>query len=125
MQIDIYESISAGFGAPAEEAARQRLSLESYIIEKPNTSVFVSVKGDSMQDAGIYSGDVVVVEKGGPVREDDIIVAEIDGSYTLKYYKKDSSGKIFLRPANSDLSDMYPREYLEIFGVVKTVIRKY
>jgi len=49
------------------------------------------------------------------VREDNIIVAEIDGSYTLKYYKKDAAGKIFLRPANVELQDLYPREYLEIF----------
>lgn len=125
MEMYIHESITAWFWAPAEEAARERMNLESYIVEKPNSSVFVSVKGDSMQEAGIYPGDVVLVEKGAVVREGDIVIAEIDESYTLKYYKKDSTGNIFLRPGNSKMQDMYPQEQLEIFWVVKTLIRKY
>ncbi len=77
-----------------------------------------------MIDAGIHEGDMVVVEKGKPARNGDIVIAEIDGSWTMKYYEKQGS-TVILHPANKNYPDLHPSEELSIGGVVVGVVRKY
>lgn len=84
----------------------------------------IKVSGDSMIEAGINTGDIVIVDKGIHPKVDDIVVAELDREFTLKYLKKDSKGH-YLHAGNSKYPDFHPREELKIFGVVIGVVRKY
>lgn len=83
----------------------------------------IRVSGDSMIDAGIHAGDIVVVDKGKHPKVDDIVVAEMDREFTLKYLKKNKRGH-YLHSGNPKYPDFYPREELKIFGVVIGVVRK-
>ena len=77
-----------------------------------------------MKDAGIQEGDLVIVERKNNAREGDIVVAELDGEWTLKYLRKGSQG-FYLEAANDEYPDLYPSEDLKIGGIVRGVLRKY
>ena len=77
-----------------------------------------------MIEAGIHEGDLVLVDRLQKVKIDDIVVANVDGEWTLKYYQK-HAGQIVLVPANKNYKPIYPKQSLEIAGVVISVIRKY
>jgi repressor LexA len=77
-----------------------------------------------MMDAGICPGDMVLVEKGNKPRNNDIVIAQVDGEWTMKYFLNDKNG-MRLEAANSKYKTIYPENSLEIAGVVKSVIRKY
>jgi SOS-response transcriptional repressor LexA len=85
----------------------------------------LKVKGESMIDAGILPGDMVIVERGKEPKIGEIVIAEVDGDYTMKYYRKDKSGRVFLEPANERFQNIYPENNLEITAVVRSVIRKF
>ncbi len=121
--IPYYQSIQAGFPSPATDNLKQDMRLEEYLIEKPDSTIFVKVAGDSMIDAGIHPWDGVIVQKWSKVDEWDIVVAVVDTEYTLKYYHTEA-GKPYLAPANTKYDNIYPTESLEIFGVVVWVFRK-
>lgn len=116
-------SVAAGFAAPAEEAGMDVLSLDEFMIHHPDRTFMLTVKGDSMKDAGIMIGDHVLVERGHEAKVGQIVVACLDGGFTLKYFMKEG-GKVFLRSANSSYPDFYPEEELHIMGVVIGVLRK-
>jgi hypothetical protein len=77
-----------------------------------------------MREAGIHPGDMVLVEKGGRPKPNDIVIAQVDDDWTLKYYGKDSEG-VYLDPANSKFKRIRPRQSLTIGGIVRAVIRQY
>lgn len=116
--------IRAGFSAPADEAGMDVLSLDEFMIHHPEKTFLLMVRGDSMQDAAIVEGDYVLVERGTTPHHGQIVVAAIDGAFTLKYFMKEQ-GKVFLRAANVKYPDFYPSEELQIVGVVVGVMRKY
>ena len=116
--------IEAGFASPAEEDKGERLSLDEFLIPDRDASYMLRVKGDSMKDAGIVDGDMVIVERGAPVKVGAIVIAEIDGGWTMKYYRT-KGGKPYLEAANSAYKPIYPTEDLKIAAVVRAVVRKY
>ncbi len=116
--------VQAGFPSPAEEELLDTLSLDEFLVERPEATFMLTVTGDSMIDAGIHPGDIVLVEKGMAPRRNDIVVAQVDGEWTLKYFGRDRGG-VYLDPANRKYSRIRPRESLVIGGVVRAVIRKY
>lgn len=122
---DIYESVSAGFASPGEEQTRYSVDLERYIIEHPTSSLLVSVKGDSMIEAGIFPWDIAVVDKARTPKQGDVIIANIDYQYTIKYLQKDAAWRDYLEAANDNYMNIYPKQELQIFGVVVSIIRKY
>ncbi len=77
-----------------------------------------------MIDAGIIEGDMVVVDRKRTPKLRDIVVAEVDGEWTMKYYLKKGS-TVFLRAANKKYPDIHPKDELKIAGTVSSVIRKY
>ena len=99
-------------------------SLDAYLIRRPSRTVLVPVTGDSMLDAGIRPGDRVVVERDVPARPGDVVVAVIDGEFTLKTLAVED-GEAVLRPANPAYPVLRPGERLDIFGVVVGLIRNY
>lgn len=117
-------TIKAGVPTPAEEHLWQTMSFTDYLVAHPEKSYLLRVSGDSMIEAGINPDDIVVIEKEKEFKEGDVVVAQIDGEFTLKYFKK-LNGKPCLVPANKKYSVLYPESELSIFGTVVSVIRKY
>ncbi|HIE11745.1 MAG TPA: DNA polymerase V [Kiritimatiellae bacterium] len=122
--IKLLGAVQAGFPSPAEEELVDTLSLEQFLVGKPEATFLLEVTGDSMVEAGILPGDLVLVEKGAQPRGNDIVVAQVDGEWTLKYFGRDRQG-VYLEPANRRYRRIRPRESLVIGGVVRAVIRKY
>ena len=117
-------AVQAGFPSPAEEELVDQINLDEYLIRKPEATFMLTVNGDSMIDAGIQPGDLVLVEKGAHPRSGQIVVAQVDGEWTLKYYVKDRVG-IRLDPANRKYTFIRPQHSLTIGGIVRGVVRKY
>ena len=117
-------SIAAGFPTQEEEQESEAVTLDEYLVKDPDHSYMLTVRGDSMIDAGILPGDVVLVEKGPRPKQNDVVVACVDGEWTLKYFVRDAAG-VRLEPANRKYKFIRPQRSLEIGGVVRAVIRKY
>jgi SOS regulatory protein LexA len=116
--------VCAGFPSPAQEELRDIISFDEYLIRNPETSFLLSVTGDSMIEAGIREKDLVIVEKNKEPQNGDIILAEVDGNWTMKYFRR--RGKmVTLEAANSKYSPIIPRTDLRIAGVITAVVRKY
>ncbi len=116
--------VCAGFPSPAEEELREVISFDEYLVAHPETSFLLSVTGDSMAGAGIMEKDLVIVERGRQPKNGDIILAEIDGNWTMKYFRK--KGKmITLEAANPKYPPIVPQTELRIAGVVTALVRKY
>ena len=117
-------TIAAGFPTQEEEQKSEAISLDEYLVRDPDHTYMLTVRGDSMIDAGIQPGDLVLVEKGPSPQQHDIVVACVDEEWTLKYYMKDQAG-VRLEPANRKYHFIRPQRSLEIGGIVRAVIRKY
>ena len=122
--VRILGSIAAGFPVQEEEQEAEAITLDEYLVKNPDRTFMLTVRGDSMIDAGILPGDVVLVEKGHRPGQNDIVVACVDDEWTLKYYVRDAAG-VRLEPANRKYKFIRPQRSLEIGGVVRAVIRKY
>lgn len=125
-EIPLLGSVKAGFPS-ATELVEETVNLNDLLIHKREKTYLVTVDGDSMIDAHIADGDMVIAERTNTARDGDIVIALIDGESTMKYFRKDSKNptKIWLEPANERFGPMYPEHSLEIVAVVKGVIRKY
>ena len=116
--------IRAGQPEPAEEQLATEHTIDEALVQQPGRTVLLRVKGDSMRDVGILDGDTVVVERGSPASVGDIVVAIVDGDYTVKHLAK-SGSRFFLKAANADVPDIKPRERLELYGLVVGQFRSY
>jgi SOS-response transcriptional repressor LexA len=118
--------VKAGFPVPAgdEEAEVSMVNLDTFLVENPAESFLLTVDGESMRDAGILPGDSVLVEKGLEAHSGDVVLALVDGEWTLKYLRIEAGQKVLV-PANPDFHVLVPQHSLEIGGVVKAVIRKF
>ncbi|GAB6267599.1 MAG: hypothetical protein STSR0002_03390 [Smithella sp.] len=116
--------VCAGIPTSAEEELRGIVSFDEYLVRNPQNSFLLSVTGDSMIEAGIREKDMVVVESNREPKNGDIVLAEVDGNWTMKYFCK--NGKIVtLEAANSKYPTIIPRADLRIAGVITAVVRKY
>ncbi|MBV6434599.1 MAG: LexA repressor [Bryobacteraceae bacterium] len=124
--LPIHGQIAAGYPQSAETSrADAYVSLDETTLGfRPREGCFVlKVRGDSMKDAGIFEGDMVVVEPTPDPRVNQIVVALIDGESTLKRLVR-VKGQWFLKAENAAYPELHPRSALVIQGVVRTVIRK-
>jgi DNA polymerase V len=117
------ESVSAGFPSPADDYLEDRLDLNDYLIRNPSATFFVRVTGDSMIDSGIYSGDVLVVDRSLNPKDGNIIIAAIDGELVVKRMQR-IENKIYLVPENKRYKpiEISAEMNFEVWGVVTTVI---
>ena len=122
--IKLLGSVTAGFPSPAEEELQDTMSLDEYLINNPNSTYLLKVEGDSMLGAGIQPGDLVLVDKSLTPKSGDIVVAQVDNEWTLKYFEK-KGRDVYLRAANKKYPLIKPREELIIGGVVVANVRKY
>lgn len=123
-EVKILGLVEAGWPSPAEEELVDTMSLDDYLIENKEATYLLRVKGDSMVDAGIQSGDLVIAERTSTPKVGRIVIAEIDGEWTMKYLRRGARG-LYLEAANRAYRPIYPKEDLKIVAVVKGVIRKY
>jgi repressor LexA len=123
-EVPLLGLVEAGFPTATEEQPNDTLCLEDYLIKDKDSSYLLEVKGDSMIDEGIKEGDLVIAERRGDPKDGDIVIAEVDGGWTMKYYKK-KGNLVYLQPANKNYLPIYPEYDLKIAAIVKGVIRKY
>lgn len=116
--------VEAGFPSAAEEELLDVMNFDEYLVPNKESSYILKVKGDSMIDAGIREGDMVIVERKTTYKPGQIVVAMIDGEYTMKYLRK-KGDKFFLEPANEKYKPIYPSETFRVEAVVTAVVRKY
>ena len=119
----ILGSIAAGIPTSAEEALLDTVTLDDYLLHRPEKTFMLTVEGDSMLNAGILPGDTVLVERGRTAKNGDIVVACVDAGWTLKYFFSDRDG-IRLEPANPRYPTIRPSQHFSIDGVVCGVVRK-
>lgn len=117
-------AVAAGFPSPAEEELVDILSLDEFLIRRPEATFMLTVSGDSMIEAGIQPGDLVLVERGRTPRNNDIVVAQVDDEWTIKYFIRDREG-VRLEPANRKYKPIRPARSMTVGGVVRAVVRKY
>ena len=117
-------SVQAGMPASITETQGEYFIIDEMLIDTPSETTLIPVRGDSMIEAGIYDGDIAVVEKRNIANVGDIVVAIVDNEFTLKTLDKER-GKYILRPANQAYQVIRPQGTLEIFGVLTGLIRKY
>lgn len=116
-------SVAAGLPSPVTEDLQDSLAIDQELVRHPSRTVLVTVKGDSMVDAGILPGDKVVVERRHAAAEGDIVVAIVENEYTVKRLARER-GRFVLKPENKAYPILRPRE-LEILGIVVGSYRKY
>ncbi|MEW5904790.1 MAG: S24 family peptidase [Pseudomonadota bacterium] len=117
-------AVPAGMPVAVTATQGEYYVLDEMLVEKPSQTTLIPVKGDSMIEAGIHDGDLAVVEKRHVANVGDIVVAIVDGEFTLKTLDRER-GKFVLRPENKAYPVIRPQGTLEIFGVLVGLVRKY
>lgn len=123
-EVKVLGLVEAGIPSVADEEVLETLNLDSYLIKNRMASYLLEVKGDSMIEEGIHEGDLVIVERRSDAKDGDIVIAEVDGGWTMKYFKK-KGNTVYLQPANKNYKPIYPENDMRISAIVKGVIRKY
>jgi len=113
--------VRAGFPSPAQDYIHESIDLNKELINHPATTFYARCVGDSMKDSGIDDGDLLIIDKSLEPHENDIVVAFIDGDFTLKRIHIDESGDcLWLMPANDDYPPIkvIPEDQFMVWGVV-------
>ena len=118
------QPVPAGMPISADSDVHEQITIDRFLIQQPNKTVLIRVKGDSMVDSGIHDGDLAVVERKTEATQGDIVVAVVDDQFTLKTLARDKDG-YHLLPANPNYPVIRPNGKLEIFGVLVGLVRKY
>lgn len=116
-------TVQAGLPNPALDDGYDMVTIDDYLVRVPSKTTLVRVRGDSMIDAGIHEGDLLVVEQQPNANIGDIVVAIVDDEFTVKYLDKER-GQWILKPANKAYAVIRPQGKLEIFGVMAGLVRK-
>ncbi len=119
-------TVAAGFPSPAEERVDRPLDLNELLVRKPAATFFVRARGESMIDAGIRSGDILVVDRSLEAADGSIVVASVNNEFTVKYLRT-ARGRASLEPANKKFKPLVfsDADELRIFGVVTAVIHRF
>jgi len=119
-------SVAAGFPSPAEQYQEPPLDLNEFLVKRPAATFFVKVSGDSMIGVGIHDKDLLVVDRSLRPASGDVIIASVDGEFTVKTYRKDANG-VRLEPANPDFPTIRLKrgQELDYFGKVTACIHRF
>ena len=112
-------SVPAGFPSPASDFETRELDLVEHLIRNRAATFLMRAVGHSMQDAGIFDGDLLIVDRSVTPRSGSIVIAAIDGEYTVKRLKREH-GAVWLEAANPDYPPLYftAEAQVHVFGVV-------
>ena len=119
-------TVCAGFPSPAEDLGAQRIDLTALLVTHTQATYFLKASGHSMVEAGIFDGDIMVVDKAIKPRHGHIVVAVVDGDFTVKrLYQR--AGRVKLRAANVTFPEIVPKEgqTIEVWGVVTATIKRF
>lgn len=115
--------LPAGFPSPADDYIEGKLDLNRHLIKHPAATFFVRVTGDSMLEAGIHSGDILIVDRSLEATDGNVIVAALDGELTVKrLYQRAQTIRLLPENKNYQPIDIHPHQSFEIWGVVTNVI---
>lgn len=119
-------TIQCGFPSPAEDHAQERLDITQLLIHQPDATFFMRVRGPSMRDIGIEEGDYVVVDRSLTAKHGSIIVAVVDGEFTIKrlYRKKDTVRLLAANPTFPNI-ELSPGQELIVWGVVTWTLKRH
>jgi len=119
-------TVRAGFPSPAEDFAVNRLDLTQLLITHPQATFLLRVAGASMREAGIDDGDTLVVDRAIKPRHGHIVVAVVDGEFTVKQLHQ-RAGRLRLKAANPTFPDIEPKDgqTVEVWGVVSSCIKRF
>ena len=119
------DSVQAGFPSPAEDYMDLDLNLQDHLIENPSATFCVRAVGESMKDAGIQSGDIMLVDKSLTPKNRSIVLAVIDGEFTIKRVNV-SDKELYLMPENESFPPIKITEEMDfqVWGVVTYIIHK-
>lgn len=117
-------AVRAGAPDMIEGAQGQLFLVDQYLVRQPSRTVMVPVRGDSMIDAGIHDGDIVVVERARAAQAGDFVIAIVDDEFTLKELGLER-GRFILKPHNPAYPVIRPQGHLEIYGVVTGLVRRF
>ncbi len=117
------ESVSAGFPSPADDYIEGKLDLNDYLVRNKLSTFFVRVTGDSMKDVGIYSGDLLIVDRSLTPKEASIVIAIINGELLVKRMHHENN-KLYLLPENKNYQALEVTQEMnfDVWGVVTNVI---
>ena len=124
--IPIYATrVCAGFPSPADDYLEQKLDLNQLLIKHPSATFFVRVEGHSMEGAGIFSGDILIVDRALTPKQNDIIVCVLNGEFSVKRFRK-QGGLIVLHAEHPDYPPLSVTAEMDfqVWGVVPYVIHK-
>ena len=127
LSIPIFSSrVQAGFPSPADDHLEDQLDLNKHLIHHQEATFFVRAQGESMLNAGIHPGDILIVDKSLPAKSGKIVIAVVDGEFTVKRLHK-YKGKVSLKAENSEFEDIEIQEGSEliIWGIVTSTIHQY
>ena len=118
--------VPAGFPSPAEDFDVERLSLVDLLTPHPLTTFMWRVRGTSMVEAGIADGDILVVDRSLTAGHGDVVVAQVDHEFTVKYLHR-RGGRFKLVPANPTFPDIVPKDgqTVIVVGVVTSVVKQF
>jgi DNA polymerase V len=116
--------IQAGFPSPADDYREMPIDLNEYLIKNPASTFLIRVTGDSMEGAGLKENCLLIVDRSLTPKQNQIIVAVVNGEFTVKRYFKDKDGTILLKPENPKYEPINVAEGMEflMWGVVTSVI---
>ena len=124
-EVALYSSkIQAGFPSPADDYIEKNLDLNTHLITSPSSTFFARVSGNSMIDACIYENDLLVVDKSIEATNGKIVIATVNGEFTIKRLKINSKKELYLIAENKDYKQIKLSEGSYIWGVVTAVIRR-
>lgn len=117
-------SVQAGFPSPAEDYAGKRIDVLEHLVKHPQATYQMRVRGESMREAGIFDGDVILVDKAITPRSGQIVVAVVDGEFTVKQLWQ-RAGRMKLKAANPTFADITPKDgqTITVWGVVVASIK--
>lgn len=125
LNIPLYLSkVQAGFPSPAEDYMESKLDLNKYLVNRPASTFFVRATGDSMIEAGIREGDILVVDRSLEAVNNKIVIAVVEGEFTVKKYKLYDKVP-YLVPENNKYPKIKLGNDAEIWGIVTAVIHKF
>ncbi len=118
------DAVPAGFPSPATDYCERKLDLNELCVQKPAATYFVRAQGDSMIDAGIFPGDVLVIDRSINPTHGDIVIASVNGELTVKRLELQPQKRLVPMNSNYEPVEIPEEADLEIFGVATTVIHR-
>lgn len=125
VSLPFFESVQAWVPIDVYDPQAKQINVEDFLVDNPTETVLLKVRGESMLNAGLHEGDIVVVDKSKQASNGDMVIAFVDNQYTVKRLHTGKETPRELHPDNANFSIITPQESLEIFGVVVGSMRRY